>query len=86
MDAWERSRIRILREAGRTRTEIWKKFTKRDGTHPALRTVDNVLEKKERNPGWRGEDSQAGGRPRELTGDERKQLVDLVFRSAARPW
>jgi len=54
-------------------------LSKRDGTPLTLHTVDDVIAKKIANPEWRGEDSGAGGRPRELTKKEAKQLVDLVF-------
>ena len=69
-----------LRKLGKKRPEICKLVVKKDGTHPTLRSVDKVLVKKAHKPDWRGEDSQAGGRPHELTKGERRQLVNLVFR------
>ncbi len=53
---------------------------KKDGTNPTLKSVDEVLAKKADNPEWRGEDSSAGGRPRSLTRQQAKELVDLVFK------
>ena len=84
MDAWARSAISTLAGEGRSRSYICTKVAKKDGTRPHIRAVDAVLAKVRANPAWRGEDSQAGGRPRALTDSQRKQLVALVFKMRGR--
>ena len=84
LDAFARGQIHALRAAGWERPSIARSVTKRDGSHLSLRAIDGVLQKKRLQPGWRGEDSSAGGRPPALTKKERKQLVALVFKERAR--
>ena len=57
---------------------------RKDGTNPHIRAVDGVLAKKREDPNWRGQDSQAGGRPRALTQAQQKRLVALVFKFRGR--
>ena len=52
---------------------------KKDGGSPSIRAVDAVIAQKTQHPEWRGQDSQAGGRPSLLTAVRRKALVRLVF-------
>lgn len=80
LDQWARAQVCAYRQAGKPRDEICSLVEKKDGTHPTLRAVDAVLEKKAEDPGWRGEDSRAGGRPRALSKAQRRQLTNLVFR------
>ena len=84
MDAWARSAISTLAGEGCSRSYICKKVAKKDGTHPHIRAADAVLAKVRANPTWRGEDSQAGGRPRVLRNSKRKQLVALVVKMRGR--
>ena len=80
LDQWGRAQVCAYRKAGKSREEICSLVDKKDGTHPTLRAVDAVLEKKAEDPGWRGEDSCAGGRPRALSAAQRRKLKNLVFR------
>ena len=80
LDQWSRAQVCAFRKAGKSREEIRLLVDKKDGTHPTLRAVDAVLEKKAVDPGWRGEDSSAGGRPRALAAAQRRKLTNLVFR------
>jgi len=83
-DAWARSEICTLRSEGYEREEIRQQVCKTDGKPGSLKAIDGVLEKKRKCPDWRGENSSAGGRPRELTTSEVKQLTDLVFEERAK--
>ena len=80
LDAFARGQIVGLQQAGETRFEITRLVKKKDGKRPTLRTVDNVLRKKDKDPVWRGGDSRAGGRPPALSAGEVRQLVGLVFK------
>ena len=84
LDAFARGAVWALAASGFDRLDIPKQVSKTDGTNPTTRAVDAVLAKKRANLGWRGHDSQAGGRPRALTKDQRKQLVSLGFKFRGR--
>ncbi len=64
--------------------EIQKTVNKKDGNRPHIRAIDAVLAKKREAPDCRGQDSQAGGRPRALTDAQQRQLVALVFKNRGR--
>ena len=68
-----------LAEGGFKQEEIVARVKKKDRSHPTLRAVEATLAKARDDPDWRGTDTAAGGRPRELSVDGEKQLVDLVF-------
>jgi len=84
LDAFARGQICALRNEGLERHEICDRVLKKDLTHPSLRAVDAVLEKKRSSPGWRGEDSRAGGRPPALSTTQTKELLDLVVAERGR--
>ena len=84
LDAFARGAICALADEGVERAEIQKKVNKKDGTRPHIRAIDAVLAKKREDPEWRGQDSQAGGRPRALTDAQQRQLVALVFKNRGR--
>ena len=88
LDAFARGKIIGLAEGGLTHDEILTRVTKTDGSPPTLRSVEATLARARDVPEWRGKDSTAGGRPRELSDAEQKQLVDLVFaeRGRAKAW
>ena len=79
LDAFARGMICGLAEGGFKQEESVARVKKKDGSHPTLRAVEATLAKARDGPDWRGTDTTAGGRPRELSADEEKQLVDLVF-------
>ena len=79
LDQWGRAQVCAYRTAGKSREDICLLVNKKDGTRPTLRTADAVLEKKAGDPGWRGEDYCAGGRPRALSAAQRRKLTNLVF-------
>ena len=62
------------------REDMLKHVKKKDGTRLLLHTIDDVIAKKKGNPEWMGEDSIAGGRPKELSPKECQEVVRLVFR------
>ena len=80
LDAFTRGQIFGLRQGGAGRLEITRLVKKKDGKHPTVRTVDNILTKKEDDPSWHGEDSRAGGRPAALSKGDVGALTRLVFR------
>ena len=65
-------------QAGSSRDNIVKKVKKKDGSALGKRAVDLLIARKKRDPSWRGEDSKAGGRPPELTDEEKAAIVKLV--------
>ena len=79
LDAFTRGQIFGLRQGGAGRLEITRLVKKKDGKHPTVRTVDNILSKKEDDPSWHGEDSRAGGRPAALSKSEVCALTRLVL-------
>ena len=52
---------------------------KKDGSQLLLNTLDGIIARKKADPDWFGEDSCAGGRPRQLADKQVKSLVDFVF-------
>ncbi len=80
LDAFTRGQIWGLRQAGKDRPQIRRLVKKKDGKHPTLRTVDNVLSKKKGDPSWHGENSSAGGRTPSLSAKEIRELTSLVFK------
>jgi hypothetical protein len=80
LDAFARGQILGLRQGGAGRLEITRLVKKKDGKHPTVRTVDNILSTKEADPSWHGEDSRAGGRPAALPKSDVGALTRLVFR------
>ena len=80
LDAFTRGQIFGLRQGGAGRLEITRLVKKKDGKHPTVRTVDNILSKKEDDPSWHGEDSRAGGRPAALSKSDVGAVTRLVFR------
>lgn len=78
LDVWARAEICALSRCGYTATAISKTVRKKDGTRPQLRCVQAVLQKKRKEPRWRGENSQAGGRPKKLPEDTQQALLDFV--------
>ena len=54
---------------------------KKDGSPVLLNAIDRVIAKAKANPDWRGvQRDRGGGRPRQLSDAQLKQLVDLVFK------
>ena len=53
--------------AGTAAADIVTLVKKKDGTNPGLDAVKKIAAKRKKDPDWRGEDSAAGGRPKELT-------------------
>ena len=80
LDAFTRGQIWGMKLGGMPREEMLEHVWKKDGTELTLHTLDDVIKKKIDYPDWMGEDSCAGGRNRELTPKEEKQVVDLVFK------
>ena len=66
--------------AGMPREEIRTLVKKKDGTHPTLEAIDNIIATKNKDPEWIGSESSAGGRPSALSDQQKKRLVALVFR------
>ena len=84
LDAFARGAIWGMHCAGSARDEIVDTVTKKDGSAPSLKAVDETIAHKTEDPEWRGEDSAAGGRPQELSAGDKKDLVRLVFRERAK--
>ena len=80
LDAWARSEICALRRAGTPREEICSLVAKTDGSSPSLRCVDAVVDKKKKQPAWRGADSVGGGQPKLLHPSDVKTLLTLVYK------
>ena len=80
LDAFTRGVIWGMHVAGMKRDQMLDHVRKKDGTKLNLHNLDLVISRKKTNPDWKGEDSSAGGRPRELTDKEGKRLVSLVFK------
>ena len=80
LDAWARSEICALRRAGTPRKQICSLVVKLDGSSPSLRCVDAVVDKKKKEPAWRGENSVCGGQPKLLHSSEEKTLLALVYK------
>ena len=78
-DAFTRGRVVGNWEAGATRKKIIQTVRKKDNSRSTVRAIDEIIAHFKKDPKWRGQDSVAGGRPRELTQKEQKQLVDFVF-------
>ena len=83
LDAFTRGVIWGLALVSTPRDKICELVTKKDGTAPTKRAVDDVIAKKRDKPEWHGEDAH-GGRRKTLTEDQQKQLVDLVFAERGR--
>ena len=80
LDTWTRGVIWGMHLADLGREKMLEHVSKTDGSPLLLHTLDDVIAKKKKQPEWRGEDSVAGGRPHELSAEEQKNLVSLVFR------
>ena len=76
-------RGRIIRqsEAGEPRKNIRKNIRKKDGSCAGMRAIDALIAHG-KDKKYDGEDSKAGGRPRELTGQEEALLKKLRATSA----
>ena len=79
MDTFARGMIWGMCIAGCTRDQILDCAVKTDGTQPSVRAVDDVIAKKRDEQKWRGEDKPHSGRPKALSDEQIKKLVDLVF-------
>ena len=84
LDAFARGAIWGMHCAGASSEEIVETVTKKDGSAPSRRAVNNVIAHKTQDPTWRGEESVAGGRHHELTRREHRDLARLVFRARAK--
>ena len=65
--------------AGMKRSDMVEHLAKTDGSKPSLHAIDDVVAKRTEDPKWEGEVVHTG-RPRELTQQEEKTLVRLVFK------
>ena len=83
LDAFTRGVIWGLALAGMPREQIRQLVSKKDGSAPTKRAVDDVIAKKKEKPEWLGEDTH-GGRRKILSGDQQKRLLDLVFAERGR--
>jgi len=78
LDVWARAEICTLSRCGHTAAAISQTVRKKDGTRPRLRCVQAVLQKKKKEPRWRGDDSRAGGRPKTLPEETQQALVQFL--------
>ena len=77
LSVFQRGRIVGQAEAGATRSHIRKTCRKKDGRQAGIRAIDSVIAHG-RDPDYDGQDSSAGGRPRELTTQEEARLKKLI--------
>ena len=74
-----------MREEGAERGDIAMRMRKTDGSSPSLRTVDNVLDRFEKDPEWDGcEERTAGGRPRDLTEEQLAKIHTILLRDVGK--
>jgi len=73
-----RGRIVGKAEEGATRNQIRKQVLKKDGKRGTVAAIDQVLAHAREDSDWVGEDSSAGGRPREVSVKEMKQIKKLI--------
>jgi len=73
-----RGRIIGQAEAGEARKNIRKSIRKKDGKCAGMRAIDALIARG-RDKNYNGEDSKAGGRPRELTEQEEALLKKLII-------
>ena len=81
LDVWTRGVIWGMHLGGLQRERMQDYVSKKDGSQVTLNAIDGVITKVKENPEWKGEDSSAGGRPRTLSDDQLKALVEIVFRN-----
>ena len=75
--AFQRRRIVGQAEAGEARKSIRKSCRKKDGRCAGMRAIDAIIAHG-KDPENDGENSSAGGRPRELTKQEDAKLQKLI--------
>ena len=73
-----RGRIVGQAEAGEPRKNIRKNIRKKDGSCAGMRAIDALIAHG-KDKKYDGEDSKAGGRPRELTEQEEASLKKLII-------
>jgi hypothetical protein len=79
---FSRGRIIGKAEEGASRKKIRKEVRKKDGKQASFRAIDGVLQHHRSDPEWQGEDSAAGGRPQEFSGEETSKMKDFIFDKA----
>ena len=79
-----RNRIIGMRLAEVPRDMIRDKVRKTDGTKPLLRAVDGIIANFEADPDWHGSNSSAGGRRRELSEAQEKQILRILKRDVGK--
>ena len=79
-----RNRIIGMSLAGAPRADMRDKVRKTDGRPPSLRAVDGILARFAADPQWDGSDSSAGGRPRQLSPAQEKQILRILVRDVGK--
>ena len=75
-----RNRIIGMKLVGTTREVMREKSCKTDGAMPSLRAVGGIVDHFAADPDWDGGDSSAGGRPRLLTPQQEKSILEILQR------
>jgi hypothetical protein len=70
-----RNRIIGMSMVGASRPEMCANVRKTDGHPPTVRAVTAVVAHFKEDPEWDGSDSSSGGRPRNITPSEEKQIL-----------
>ena len=74
---FQRGKICGKAEEGASRSKIRKACLKKDGKRANIRAIDAIIAHGQ-DPEYEGEDSRAGGRPRELAESEEQKLKKLI--------
>ena len=79
MSTWMKGMIWGMKLAGMRREDMLEHIVKTDGSPATVKAIDETIAKKKADPDWEGQVHHPG-RPHELSEDEKKQVVALVFK------